>query len=382
MARPLRLLMVTWELQPDSGWGRYSLGLLRGLREHTTEVVALTARASATPDIGVEVVPCLSTPLSPLDRPQAFGWNMLQVLRRARDFDLVHFVVEPYALAASLTFPRPHVITVHGTYGVVPLRGNPATRVLFSRTMRRAGAVACVSQFTRDRVHQALPLDNLVVINNGLELPDARADEGQQHAPIAGDPVLIGVGGLKPRKGYHIVLEALPNVRERYPDVHYYLVGDDRDRKYVDGLRTTIGSLGLEKNVTITGRVDDAYLDALYRRCDVFVLTPVNSGAAFEGFGLTYLEAGAYGKPVLGSYNCGAEDAVRHGESGLLAPQGDVDEVAACLLRLLDDRAEAARMGERGREMALARDWVNVAGEYRALYDRVLGDRVLGPDGA
>src|SRR3712207_4947131 len=105
-------------------------------------------------------------------------------------------VVEPYALAASLAFPRPYVITVHGTYGVVPLRGNPATRHLFSRTMRRAGAVACVSQFTRDRVNQALPLDNLVVINNGLELPDARADEGQQHAPIAGGPVLIGVGGL------------------------------------------------------------------------------------------------------------------------------------------------------------------------------------------
>ncbi|MDP8921707.1 MAG: glycosyltransferase family 4 protein [Chloroflexota bacterium] len=372
MARPLRLLMVTWELQPDSGWGRYSLGLLRGLRQHGVEVVALTARQSSSPDLGIEVVPCLSTPLSPLDRPLAFGWNLLQVQRRARDSDLVHFVVEPYALAASLVFPRPHVITVHGTYGVVPLRGNPATRFLFARAMRRAGVVACVSQFTRDRVHQALPLDNLVVINNGLELPDAYADEGKQHEPIAGDPVLIGVGGLKPRKGYHVVVEALPTVRERYPDVHYYVVGDDRDHKYVDGLRKTIDSLGLEKNVTITGRVDDAYLDALYRRCDVFVLTPVNSGAAFEGFGLTYLEAGAYGKPVLGSYNCGAEDAVRHGENGLLAAQGDADEVAACLLRLLDDRTEAARMGERGREMAFARDWVNVAGEYRALYDRVL----------
>jgi glycosyltransferase involved in cell wall biosynthesis len=135
----------------------------------------------------------------------------------------------------------------------------------------------------------------------------------------------------------------------------------------------------LQKNVTITGRVDDAYLDALYRRCDAFVLTPVNSGAAFEGFGLTYLEAGAYGKPVLGSFNCGAEDAVREGQNGLLAPQGDVEAVARGLLRLLDDRAEAAAMGERGRDMALARDWTNVAGEYRALYDRVLGrDRVLG----
>ena len=106
MARALRLLLVTCELQPDSGWGRYSLGLLRGLREHDVEVVALTARSSATPDVGIEVIPCLSTPLSPLDRPQAFGWNLLQVQRHARDFDLVHFVVEPYSLAASLPFHR------------------------------------------------------------------------------------------------------------------------------------------------------------------------------------------------------------------------------------------------------------------------------------
>lgn len=373
MPRPLRLLMVTWELQPDSGWGRYSLGLVRGLREHGVEVVALTARRASTPDLGIEVIPCLSTPLSPLDRPHALAWNMAQVLRRVRGFDLVHFVVEPYALAASTLFPRPYVITVHGTYGVVPLRGNPATRVLFARALRRARSVVCVSKFTRDRVCQALPLDNLTVINNGLEPLDPRADVGQHHEPIGGDPVLIGVGGLKPRKGYHVVLDALPRVRERYPNVHYYVVGDDRDRKYVDGLRASIRSLGLEGNVTITGRVDDAYLDVLYRRCDVFVLTPVNSGAAFEGFGLTYLEAGAYGKPVLGSYNCGAEDAVRDGENGLLAPQGDADEVATRLLRLLDDREAAARMGERGREIAVARDWANVAGEYRALYDRVLG---------
>jgi glycosyltransferase involved in cell wall biosynthesis len=371
---PIRLLLVTWELQPDSGWGRYSLGLLRGLRAHGVEVTALTERRAAVPpDLGVEAIPCLSTPLSPLDRPQEYSWNLVQVLRRAGDFDLVHFVVEPYALAASLIFPRPYAITVHGTYGVVPPRGNPATRMLFARTLRRAGAVACVSQFTRDRVHQALPLDNLVVINNGLELPKRAADEGRSHDPIAGDPILMGVGGLKPRKGYHVVLEALPAVRERHPDVHYYIVGDDRDTKYVDGLRRSIRELGLERNVTITGRVDDAHLDALYRRCDVFVLTPVNSGSAFEGFGLTYLEAGAYGKPVIGSFNCGAEDAVRENENGLLAPQGDAEAVARRLLRLLDDREEAARMGARGREMALARDWVNVAGEYVALYERVLG---------
>ena len=56
----------------------------------------------------------------------------------------------------------------------------------------------------------------------------------------------MAAGALKPRKGYHTTLEALPTIRERYPDVHYYLVGDDQDRKYVAGLRETIDRLDLD----------------------------------------------------------------------------------------------------------------------------------------
>ena len=388
--RPLRVCVVTWQLAPDSGWGRYSLGLVRGLRERGVELTVLTERRSPPPELaGVRVVPCLSTPLATLDRPRAFAWNLAQVVGRTRGADLVHFFVEPYVLAAALAFPWPYLITVHGTYGVVPLRGNPVTAALFARAMRGARAVVCVSRYTRQRVAEVLPLDNLVVVNNGLEMPSGgrgSGARGQGKAPPlpdprspTPDPLLLGVGALKPRKGYHVAVEALPAVRERYPDVRYVMVGDDRDRKYVDQLRAAIDRLGLERNVTIAGRIDDGELDALYRRCDAFVMPPVNSGAAFEGFGLTYLEANAYGKPVVGSLDCGAEDAIRDGVNGLLAPQGDAAAVAERVLRLLDDPAEAARMGQRGRKLAVARDWSRVAGEYAAIYEQVLGERA--PDG-
>ena len=49
---------------------------------------------------------------------------------------------------------------------------------------------------------------------------------------------------------------------------------------------------------------------------DVYVLPAENSGGAFEGFGLTYLEANAYGKPVVGTLDCGAEDAIDDGDNG------------------------------------------------------------------
>jgi len=364
------VLVVTWELQPDSGWGRYSLGLVRGLLERGIEVTVLTDRRAESAPLPARVVPCLSSPLAPLDRPLPFAWNLAQVWRHAPGHDLVHFFVEPYALAASAVFPWPYLITVHGTYGLSPLRMNAVTRALWTRTMRRAAAVVCVSGYTRRRVAEALGLDNLEVVTNGLE--PLKAPNGSFTGEIAGGPVLMAAGALKPRKGYHTTLDALPRIRERFPDVHYYLVGDDQDRKYVASLRETIARLDLARNATITGIIDDAHLDALYRRADAYVHPAENSGSAFEGFGLTYLEANAYGKPVVGTLDCGAEDAITDGENGYLVPQRDPAAVADAVLRLLDDPQAARAMGERGRARAESRNWSRVVDEYLAIYERAL----------
>ncbi|MGE3272838.1 MAG: glycosyltransferase, partial [Chloroflexota bacterium] len=215
MNRPKRVLVVTWELQPDSGWGRYALGLVRGLLERGVQLTILTTRRTRTPLVSAPVYPCLSTPLAALDRPLPFAWNMAQVLRHAPGHDLVHFFVEPFALAASAVFPWPYLITVHGTYGVSPFRMNAVTRTLFARTLRRASSVVCVSNYTRRRMQEVAPSSRLDVVTNGFEplMPPASHYDGE----IAGNPVIMGAGALKPRKGYHTVLEALPTVREQYP---------------------------------------------------------------------------------------------------------------------------------------------------------------------
>jgi len=211
------------------------------------------------------------------------------------------------------------------------------------------------------------------VVTNGFEPLTVPA--GEYQGKILGSPVIMGSGALKPRKGYHTVLEALPEVREHYPDIHFYLVGDDQDRKYVAGLRESIERLDLARNATITGRIDEAHLDALYRRADAFVLPSENSGAAFEGFGLAYIEANAYGKPVIGTLDCGAEDAIDDGDNGLLVPQRDPEALATAILRLFDDPSAAQAMGERGRARSNSRDWSHVVDEYLALYERALSRR-------
>lgn len=370
----MKLVAVAESLEPKGGWGSYSLGLLRGLRGLGVEPRVLVERHAAGESDGeFEVIPCLSSPLGGLVRARAMGWNAAQLPRYARGADLLHFMVETYATASLPVGLPPSCITVHGTYAVSPFQERWLTRRLYAAALRRARAVVCVSRFTRDRLLERLELTNLAVIHNGHDL---RPNDGAAECePVAldGGPVIVGVGALKPRKGYHVALRAVARLRERFPDLRYYLVGDDADRKYVARLREEIAALGLERQAIITGPVPDSRLRAFYRRADLFLLTPINVGRSFEGFGIAYLEANAFGKPVVGSLGCGAEEAVEDGVNGLLAPQDDEAAVADRAVRILSNTALARRLGEAGRARAERQTWAAVAREYLELYARALG---------
>jgi phosphatidylinositol alpha-1,6-mannosyltransferase len=113
-------------------------------------------------------------------------------------------------------------------------------------------------------------------------------------------------------------------------------------------------------------------LDRHYREADIFLLTPEQVGLAFEGFGLVYLEAGAYGLPVVATRTGGVPDAVRHDETGLLASPGRADEVADCLLKLLEDPVRATRLGRANRDWSEHLTWERFARAQRDIYEQVL----------
>lgn len=368
----MKLLVAAQSLAPRDGWGSYSAGLLGGLAGLGVRATVLIDRRAGGEAPGeARVVPCLSSALGGLVRPPAMAWNAYQLVRHARGADLLHFMVEPYATASLPLGLPPSVITVHGTYAVSPFQERPLTRLLYGAALRRARRVVCVSRFTRQALLGKLKLDNLTVIHNGHDLLDDEATS-RDEVVVDGRPVIVGVGALKERKGYHVALRAVARLRERFPELRYYLVGDDADHKYVARLRAEIAELGLEHRAVITGPVSDGRLRAFYRQADLFLLTPINVGRSFEGFGIAYLEANAFGKPVVGSTECGAEEAIEDGVNGLLAPQRDDAAVAERATAILADPALAARLGLAGRARAERRTWAAVAREYLATYEQAL----------
>jgi len=101
--------------------------------------------------------------------------------------------------------------------------------------------------------------------------------------------------------------------------------------------------------VIFAGKVSDAELERQLARCDVFV-----APSRYESFGLVFLEAMIFGKPVVGCRAGGMTEVIHEGVSGLLAEPGDAESLAAALTQLLTDPAKRAAMGQAGRARFLA----------------------------
>lgn len=195
------------------------------------------------------------------------------------------------------------------------------------------------------------------------------AEPGTDPAPRSrgtGAPVqLLAVGAVSPRKGYETLVRALAGIADL--DWRLTIVGaTDRDPAAVDALRTALAGSGVAGRIRIAGEVDDATLDDLYDRADVFV-----SSSLFEGYGMVLAEAMARGLPLVASTGGAAGDTVSD-EAALKVPPGDVAALREALRRMIGDpalrRSLAEGAWEAGRRLPTWFDTVaRIAGVLRGV---------------
>lgn len=210
------------------------------------------------------------------------------------------------------------------------------------------------------------------VIHNGADAErfgardDGRAAELRRRWAAADAPVLLTVGNVTERKGQDVVIRALPRVLETVPGVRYLIAGLPTRQPE---LETLARRLGVAENVRFLGRVDADELPALYRACDLFVMTSRHTPEEFEGFGIAAIEAALCGRPAVVTAGSGLAEAVRDGETGRTVPLEDPEATAEALVELLADPARRARMGEAARRRALAEQtWERAADAYERLF--------------
>ncbi len=184
------------------------------------------------------------------------------------------------------------------------------------------------------------------LLADAFGVPEARitvAEPGTDPAPRSrgtGTPVqLLAVGAVSPRKGYEVLVRALAGIADL--DWRLTIVGaTDRDPAAAEALRTALAGSGVAGRIRVAGEVDDATLDDLYDRADVFV-----SSSLFEGYGMVLAEAMARGLPLVASTGGAAGDTVSDG-AALKVPPGDVAALRDALRRMIGDPALRRNLAE------------------------------------
>lgn len=177
---------------------------------------------------------------------------------------------------------------------------------------------------------------------------------------------LLFVGRLESRKGIDVLLAAVPEALGRHKDVVLDIVGDDTIPR-PDGITYKEKFLELDlpgdirDRIRFHGRVEEDELRNFYRDCDIFV-----APSRYESFGLVFLEAMMFGKPVIACDAGGGPEVVTDGETGILIPPGDVRRLIDALETLLNDPARVVEMGKAAR-----------ADYERRFTDQVMVDDIL-----
>jgi glycosyltransferase involved in cell wall biosynthesis len=312
------------------------------------------------------------------------GWLLLTTLptlvKAARRADVVHSLCDYplgfLAVLAARLANRPVIVSGHGTYSVAPLEWRGHRRLMrwmFAHTDR----FVMGADFALRQVEKVAAPHGAEVVPYGVVPEDYDEKRAWGETVEIGQPYVLCVGEVKQRKGYSVSLPAFLAAWKRRPELHYAVVGRFHPSdQYFGRLKSQIDEAGAADHVHFLGNVTEARKVALMRSCRAFMLTPIFSDqGGFEAFGLVFLEAGAAGRPVVGCYDSGAEDAITDGENGFLCRRDDIDGLAAALVTLVDDPGRADAMGAAGRSRALGQTWQAAAERVRALYDELLAER-------
>jgi len=301
----------------------------------------------------------------------------MRKLDRTVGIDIVHAHATSafaYALFRDFAMKKPYVVHVHGTTaGVKNAFMNPdfamshkSIKERFRTWMslkrqkvvwKKADLLIAVSENIAEELERfyRISREKVRVVHNGVDTDvfkpvdeewklDARRKFG-----IRGNPIVLYVGHLSPRKGLQYLFKAVPKVIKEFPQVLFVVLGGTP--KFVEGRdyrqiwSNLVSMLKVSRNVFFAGEVRHKDTLDYYSLADVFVFPTL-----YEGMAKALLEAMAYGLPIIATNVGGNPDAIVHEENGMLIQPMKTNILADTLIRLLSGKSFAKELGQRARE--------------------------------
>jgi phosphatidyl-myo-inositol dimannoside synthase len=230
----------------------------------------------------------------------------------------------------------------------------PEEIINYTSVLKSSHFLISVSKFTKKLLKKQKIKNKVFVINPVLRL---KSGIGKLKSIKFNSFNLLSVGRLIKRKGQDRVINAIDKLKSEIPEITYTLIGNGPEEK---NLKRLTSEKGLNSKIKFLKKISDLQLAKYYLQSDVFVLPtryiPPND---IEGFGIVFLEAGFYSKPVIGGKNGGVIEAIQNNKTGYLVNENDDKELITKIKYLYHHPRRRKLLGENGRKRILRNDSKN-----------------------
>jgi glycogen(starch) synthase len=259
----------------------------------------------------------------------------------------------------------------HGTCSEGDLRYRLSRRLetfVFTRADR---AVTICQGMRRELIDRGIPGERISVIPNGVDAdyfrPQQRSEDLIERYQLRGKPVIGFIGSFYHYEGLDFLLDAIPELVKRMPEVKIVLVGGGKDDA---SLRARAEDLS--RHVIFAGQVPHDKIKDYYSIIDVFVCPRKRMRLTELVTPLKPLEAMAMGRVVLASDVGGHLELIRRGQTGLIFKADDRDDFIRQALRACEDGRLRCEIGDAARRYVEAeRGWRRVVADYLPMYEAV-----------
>lgn len=309
-----------------------------------------------------------------------------RVARQVRpDLLHVHWVLPngPIGALVAARVGVPLVLSLHGSDIYLPER-HRWLRPIAAWTFRRAAAIsACSGDLAQRAIALGADPGKVRIIPYGADretfrpaVPGERERVRAELGLAPGEALLLAVGRLVRKKGFDVLLRALPRVLAECGPVRLALLGQG---DLWEELQRLARELGVAERVWMPGAVERDRLPALFRSCELLIVPSMHDEKGnVDGLPNVLLEGMASGAAIVASRVAGIPQVIADGETGLLVPEKDPDALAAAIVRLLRAPELRARLGERARRRVEEDlNWPSVARQFEQLYAEALGETRL-----
>ena len=236
--------------------------------------------------------------------------------------------------------------------------------IRINKAFKKTKFVIANSKYTKELgIKIGLEEKKINIIHPGTNHPIKIYNEDRSNAKnIYGTsfPKIITIARLDKRKSHQNILMTIKNLIPTYPNIKYVCIGGGDEKKNLESLRK---QLKIEEQVIFLPRTKENLKVALLNESDLFLMPSVIYKNSVEGFGISFIEAGSYGKASIGGKDGGQADAIEEGRTGYLCDGNDLNSIYETILKFFqNDRYKV--LGLQAKEFSKKFKWEDIVKQY------------------